>query len=370
MTSVTIKCKARQLLPGIIGDQRAILVCSERAFGWAAKDEFLAPLIEKSNLEVATEFSSNPTITEVESLRRQYSDFRPQLIVGLGGGSAMDTAKILRATLSSKIKNESLAKIIATPELLNGLNLPNLIQLPTTAGTGSEATHFATIWDPIAQKKYSLAHKALVAGEVIVDPDFLIDTPKEVVLSCGLDAINQAFESLWNVNSTPETAAIARKSLTLSLPALKKLMEDPNDYLREHMAYASYLAGCAIDITKTSICHSMSYPVTLATNLPHGLACGFTMLEVFEVAKATIKEDVFEINRGLAPNDIAHYMSELLHSSSYKNLIRYYITSADQIYGLLDQMNTPERLGNFPFAVSEVDLKRILKGSLRNVGIE
>ena len=116
------------------------------------------------------------------------------------------------------------------------------IQVPTTAGTGSEVTPFATVWDYKSQQKKSLSHPVMYAKKAFVDPDFLSEIPIEVAVSTGLDALNQAFESIWNVNANELTRPLSRQAAVLSLQALPIIHEAPtNPGLRCNLSLAVYL---------------------------------------------------------------------------------------------------------------------------------
>ena len=115
----------------------------------------------------------------------------------------------------------------------------------------------------------------------IVDPTLTYDLPKDATINTGLDCLNQAFESIWNKNANKLTIAYALKSIKLSLSALAKINKNIMDKkIRSKLARASLYAGICIGQTKTSICHSISYPLTANFGTPHGLACAFTMSAV------------------------------------------------------------------------------------------
>jgi alcohol dehydrogenase class IV len=174
------------------------------------------------------------------------------------------------------------------------------IQVPTSAGTGSEVTPFATVWDYESQQKKSLSHPVMYAKKAFIDPDFLSQVPLEVAISNGLDALNQAFESIWNVNANEFTRPLSRRAAVLALQGLPLISEASNDpELRAKLSLASLFAGLAISQTRTSICHSISYPLTLKYGIEHGMACSFSILEVFRFNSAFIKDDLESIKLDL-----------------------------------------------------------------------
>ncbi len=219
----------------------------------------------------------NPDIAD---LSRQASEIaaletRPEVVIALGGGSVIDSAKVLAASAQG---------FTAVRALLSGAGAPDdwqplpLIAMPTTAGTGSEVTCWATVWDRETATKRSLDHPALYPEAAVIDPELMCSMPCALTVSTGLDALSHALESLWNRNANPVTAThavVAARTILEVLPALVAAPGDPG--LRSRMAEASLVAGLAFSGTRTAIAHSISYPVTLRHGVTHGIACSFTL---------------------------------------------------------------------------------------------
>ena len=197
------------------------------------------------------------------------------VIIALGGGSVIDAVKVLA---SSKNGFEPVQRFLETGEGEEQLGNHAIIAIPTTAGTGSEVTHWATVWDTTAQKKYSLARPCLYPTHAFIDPELMLGLPKDFTISTGLDALSHALESLWNHNSNPISANHAVFAATEMMAALPLLIDDlRNIELRSKVARACLFAGLAFSNTKTALAHSVSYPITLKYNVPHGLACSFSL---------------------------------------------------------------------------------------------
>lgn len=200
---------------------------------------------------------------------------QPDVWVALGGGSVIDSAKVFAAA-NGDFGN--VRRFLETGKGAGSLSGTPVIAVPTTAGTGSEVTSWATVWDAASAKKYSLARPALYPEAALVDPELMLGKPRELTISTGLDALSHALESLWNVNANPVSAAFAVQAAQEVLATLPLLARDlPNLELRTRMARASLFAGLAFSNTKTAIAHSISYPITLRHNVPHGIACSFTL---------------------------------------------------------------------------------------------
>ena len=147
-----------------------------------------------NNYEILLEhtFSSNPSIIDMDNISNKYKDESIDIIIGIGGGSAMDVAKIACVSIPARRNKYKIDDLLLQNELLRNLNAIECIQITTTAGTGSECTPFATIWDYENQEKKSLSHPKMFAKKAFIDPDFLINMPLNIALSTGLDSLNQA----------------------------------------------------------------------------------------------------------------------------------------------------------------------------------
>ena len=161
----------------------------------------------------------------------------------------------------------------------------HLIAIPTTAGTGSEVTPWATIWDQAAGQKYSLHQHCTWPEAAIIDAELMASLPAGATLASGLDALSHALESIWNVNRNPVSMSLAVQSARRTMTTLPQLMRNLGDLqLRAQMAEAALLAGLAFSSTKTALAHSLSYDITLQHGVPHGIACSFSLPLVLEMA--------------------------------------------------------------------------------------
>ncbi len=277
----------------------------------------------------------NPELADMERLAAQHKLAMPTHIVGLGGGSALDAAKILSAAL---LDARLLGDVLRGGGAWNAA-LP-VIAIPTTAGTGSEVTPFATVWDHQDNRKYSVAGDAVYPQTALLDPRLLLSLPADQTLFTGLDTISHALESLWNRNRSPISAAHAMQALALAVDALPASLARPGDVdARGAMQYASCLAGLAICQTRTAIAHSISYPVTLHFGVPHGLACSFTLTRLLELNLDTLSAMPHE-------RLLLGRVLELLQSLSLAEKIRAF-APPDAILALEAEMHTKGRAENF-----------------------
>jgi phosphonate metabolism-associated iron-containing alcohol dehydrogenase len=231
----------------------------------------------------------NPDVANLTSMYEAFwrEHAGVEAVVAVGGGSAMDTAKALMVGTASG-RFDELVALLAKGGAFEPHRVKALVAVPTTAGTGSEVTPWATIWDKAAGKKHSLHLPQTWPEAAIVDAELMLTLPASVTVQSGLDALSHALESIWNVNANPisDTYAVAAaREVMATLPAL--LRDLGNRELRGRMALAALKAGMAFSNTKTALAHSISYEMTLRFGLPHGIACSFTLPMVLDRAVGT-----------------------------------------------------------------------------------
>jgi phosphonate metabolism-associated iron-containing alcohol dehydrogenase len=273
-------------LPEVLAGRRAVLVTfpEAEALGLA---ERVRSVLGASLAGFEDRIEPNPDVSYLAAMHERFwraHDDCPA-IVAVGGGSAIDTAKALMVGTSSG-RFDELVALLAKGVPFEPHRVKALIAVPTTAGTGSEVTPWATIWDRAAGKKHSLHLPQTWPEAAIVDPDLMLTLPDAVTVQSALDALSHALESIWNVNANPisDTFAVAAaREVMATLPAL---LASPRDRgLRARMALAALKAGLAFSNTKTALAHSISYEMTLRFGLPHGIACSFTLPMVLERAR-------------------------------------------------------------------------------------
>ena len=274
-TCITFKAGCFDEIPDFI-DGRPYCAVSYGEPHFAALINRLAA-IAGAPVMIIDDVAPNP---DFKLLAKQASRFlslprKPEVFVAIGGGSVIDTTKVLasaggnfelvRSYLVSGTGEESLT---ATP----------IIAVPTTAGTGSEVTCWATVWDNHSKKKYSLNRPVLYPEHAVVDPELMLAKPLALTISTGLDALSHALESIWNINATETSADFAITAAIEILEVLPKLANDLGSFeLRKRMAGAALTSGLAFSRTKTAIAHSISYPISLNHDVIHGVACSFTL---------------------------------------------------------------------------------------------
>lgn len=337
-------------LPRLLAGRRATLVTFPEAAGLGLTAR-LERLLGASLVAIIDRTQANP---DVDGLAELYRDFwartdQGEILVAVGGGSVLDTAKALMVGTADG-SFEALIALLATGKPFTPHRIKPLIAIPTTAGTGSEVTPWATIWDRGAGKKYSLHLKETWAEAALVDPALSLSLPAGPTLAAGLDALSHALESIWNVNANPVSdthAVTAARAMLATLPAL--IGDLGNLELRGRMSLAALQAGLAFSNTKTALAHSISYDMTLRHGLPHGIACSFTLPLVLaravgaDAGRDAVLARIFDGALPGAPARLTAFLEELGVSTRFET----YGVSETQAAGMIEAALDGVRGRNF-----------------------
>jgi len=255
--------------------RRVLLVTGKGSYDKSGAKGALAPFLEGCDVVRFSDFTPNPKLEEALAGIELIQTERPDLVVAVGGGSVIDMGKLI-VTMAAQEGIEARAMVM-DQSLVRAKGLP-FVAIPTTAGTGSEATHFAVVY--INSVKYSLAHSYILPDYAIVDSRLTHNASTDTIASCSMDALTQAVESYWSVSSSDESRAYAARAIKMIVDVLEAVHGDDVEAKRI-MAEAAYLSGKAINITKTTAPHAISYPITTHFNVPHGHAVALTLGKFF-----------------------------------------------------------------------------------------
>jgi phosphonate metabolism-associated iron-containing alcohol dehydrogenase len=302
-----------------------------------------APTVVVNNID------TNPDCADlVESCRAFGAAPRSaEVIVALGGGSMIDAAKVLAA---SRGDFENVRRHLLDKVPLDASAIVPIIAVPTTAGTGSEVTSWATVWDTQNGSKYSLAHPRLYPETAVLDPALAVGAPRGLTLATGLDALSHALESIWNVNCNPVSANYAVEAAREIMDTLPRLLDHLGDVeLRARQARASLLAGLAFSNTKTALAHNISYDITLRSGTIHGIACSFSLPIVMRWATGVQPQCDAALRRifGADLEEGARKLTEFLHSVGVATEPSAYGLSSREWSKLVDKALEGERGRNF-----------------------
>lgn len=245
----------------------------------------------------------DPTLACAKEGAAQMAAFRPDLILAVGGGSAMDAGKIMWVLYEHPdVDFQDMAmrfcdirkRVYTFPKMGE---CAYFVAIPTTAGTGSEVTPFAVITDEVTGVKYPLADYELLPKMAIVDADLMMNAPKGLTAASGIDAVTHALEAYASVMATDYTDGLALRSLKLIFENLPRAYAngsgDPR--ARENMANAACMAGMAFANAFLGVCHSMAHKLGAFHHLPHGVANALMIDEVlrFNAAEIPVKMGTF-----------------------------------------------------------------------------
>ena len=248
---------------------------------WAELEQaFAAAELCVEQVQIADE----PSPDRIDAAVRAYRNTDIDVVVAIGGGSALDAGKAIAGLLRPGNSVLDHLEGVGPEHPYQGPALP-FVALPTTAGTGSEATKNAVLSQRgEAGYKKSFRDEALVARDALVDPDFLQTCPRPVLAANGMDALTQLLESFVSTRSNPFCAALALDGLKQAREALVPLYEDPdNAEARAGMAYASLLSGVCLAQTGLGSVHGLASPLGAFFPIPHGMACGTLVAKATEV---------------------------------------------------------------------------------------
>jgi len=306
---------------------------------------------------------ANPTQEDIIKSLQQIGDKKIDIIIAFGGGSSIDLSKGISAFYSiEKNGNYSVEEItdsIKNKKYKDG-NFIDIIALPSTAGTGSEVTQWATIWDKNKIGKFSIDDPMLKPKMAIIVPELTLSMPDNMTLTTGLDALCQAIEAYWSKHTTPVVQEISYRAVELVIHNLRKAVELPDDIVvREKLCKASVLAGLAFSQTRTTACHSISYPLTMLYGVPHGLAASITLNAVGKINKGYFPNDeeifmLFDKYRG-----IKNWIDMVCDGVINMRLSSFGITEKD-IPTIVDNAFTSGRMDNNPVDLSRSDVIKIL----------
>ncbi|BAN03331.1 phosphonoacetaldehyde reductase [Ilumatobacter coccineus] len=254
------------------GTVRVLLVTGRRSFTESGAESQVARLAEHADVRRWSDVSPNTDSVELLTGLEIVEEFQPDYILGVGGGSVMDMAKLLCAYPSNLAHDALLERIDAGSPL--GERTVGLGLAPTTSGSGSEATHFAVVY--IGDAKYSVAGPVLRADTVALDPTFTTSGSAHQRATSGMDAVCQAIESRWASGATRRSRRYADFAMELLLPSIRPFVAG-DDAHAAAMQLGSHLAGRAIDISKTTAAHALSYAITKRYGVDHGNAAALTL---------------------------------------------------------------------------------------------
>ncbi len=348
----SIKNLANHISPD---EHRILLVADEPALRQSGARAALIDQLLRKVISIFADVVENPPIESLEEGRQMALARDAQLVIGVGGGSAMDTAKGI-ATLKTNDRHLS-AYLDGRP--LDANPLP-VICIPTTSGTGSEVTPYAVFTG--AKNKQALSAPQLYPRVAIVDPELTYSMPRGLVADTGLDALTHAIEAFLSTEAGPASDRVALEAIQLVVANLKAAMDHDLDAMGR-MARASTLAGVAIAHASTILLHVMGYPLTFFHGIPHGRANGILLPAFLDYLRAhsTDQQKVTVLEALFA--DVGGVSSFIHGLGVSTNLADYNVQSAE-LDEFVDRTISKDDVKITPTRVTRGDIREIYKRSI------
>jgi alcohol dehydrogenase len=365
---------AHQLNEAVDGfnPDKILIVSGKRSYETSGAKEIIEHQLKDYTLLRFCDFEENPNLVDLMKGVQLTKQFKPDLIVAAGGGSVMDMAKMI----SILPENPEIArKIVLGEEPVPAKTVP-IIMIPTTSGSGSEATKFAVVY--LNDSKYSILSEGFLPDAVFLDPELTYSlSPYQTAVS-GMDALCQAVESYWASRANQESREYASRAIKLVLRSMKKSVNDPDSQSRHEMLIAANLAGKAINITRTTASHAMSYALTTFYDIPHGHAVALTLGEflLFNEARSDrassaasielkqVMKEIFVLfgcKSGIGCRDQFY---DLMESIGLNTKLAQMVSGEIDIAHLVKEVNI-ERLSNHPIPLTAEDVESIYQKILK-----
>lgn len=329
---------------GVYVNQRRVLLITSQGFVARGLVDVVKSYVGNI-VQVISNINSHPDFTNLEQVYNQAHHNQFELIVAIGGGSVIDAAKFISVYNEHK-EYQFVERMTKGGVEKEAYQVIPIISVPTTAGTGSEISPYATIWDTQARKKYSLNLPDLFCELAIYDPVLTLSAPKEITIQTGLDTLSHSLESIWNKNANPITVSHAIRAAKLVMGNLVKLSDNlENLEYRDNMMRACMYAGFAFSNTQTAIAHAISYYITSHKGVDHGIACSFTLPMLIDnvIGKNDfIDQALQDIFGELSSNKLRGILKELGVSTEFED----YGVSKEDFEDLKASLKNNQRAGN------------------------
>lgn len=343
-----------------------VLIITDRMILSCGIVEPLKRALEKEGVfyEIFDETVANPTIDNVENARKLYLEHQCQALIGFGGGSAIDCAKIVGARIVRPRK--SVQKMRGVFKILK--RLPFTIAIPTTSGTGSETTATALITDSDTHHKFTINDLSLIPHAAVLDPNVTRSLPPHITATTGMDALTHAIESYIGRSTVKSTREDAIHAVELIARNLENAYRDGNDMTaRKNMMLASFYAGRSFAKSYVGYCHAVAHTLGGKYNVPHGLANAVLLPYVLEAYGSCVYHKLkrLAITAGIAdentdPASAAKAFIQMIRDMNKRMLIPEKIMGI-QAQDILSLSATAEREANPFYPVPKLMTRRELE---------
>jgi phosphonate metabolism-associated iron-containing alcohol dehydrogenase len=356
----------------LAGARSVALFAGERSLRAGGAFDRIRRELGDRRLDILDPVPPEPQVANLEHATARLREVGSDAVLAVGGGSVLDLGKAAAFCVCQEESPRALLRAVP-----NAVRPPlPLVAVPTTAGSGSEVSPFAVLWDRDAGRKHSLDHPALFPSEALVDPELTCSLPPGLTASTGLDALTQACEAYWNRNANPVSDRHALRAVETIRRALPRAVRRGDDReARAEMMRGSLEAGLAFSNTRTTACHSISYPLTLHFRVRHGQAVAVTLPEVLPLnVRATLEGktgmerpaaearcQAFLDALGVASVEAAaEAVRALIRESGLETRLSRLGLDRSGVEIVVAEGFTPERMGNNPYTFTPETLRSLL----------
>ena len=301
---------------------------------------------DRDDIHVYSGVTPNPGQVAIDEGAALGESLDVRTIVGLGGGSALDAATCIALLAGNDDSVLSLRQRLTQSEQLT--RRVRLIQAPTSAGSGSEVTRWASVWEPDG-RKWSLEHPTAYADVALVDPSLTDTMGPRLTAATGLDALAHAVESIWSTGATPPGDALAVSALRLVRTALPSTVSHPDPEGRDSMALAALLAGLALASARSATAHALSYSLTGRFGIEHGLATGLMCRALLPSYAEACAERVSVIMEALSVSSFSEaeaFIDEVFRLAGLEPSLRFFGLSEEDLHDVARDATQADRIGN------------------------
>jgi alcohol dehydrogenase class IV len=294
--------------------KRVFIITGKNSFYKSKLNKVILDIFKEKQIFIFFKKKKIPELLELKKIILNINKFKPDLVLGIGGGSVIDYSK-----LSNVLVQEKNIEYCIKHNIVSKKKRCDLVILPTTAGSGAESTNFSVIY--IKNNKFSLESKIMKPNKVFFYPKALLKLPQSIRASSGFDAIAQSVESIFSLKSNTKSIYYARKSLKILFSNYLNFALKPNLKNSKNMLVGSNLSGKAINISKTNAPHAVSYPFTSLFGINHGHAVSLNFLKFMKLYYLKRFDSISEFSI----NDRFLILFKLLKVSNFFEFNKFFI---------------------------------------------
>lgn len=320
---------------------KKVIVYTDKGIRGAGLVDGLEKVLTATNVEfmIYDDIKPEPSYKEVEKIQEETKNYQADLIIGFGGGSVMDSAKLCSVLIGASYNVKDL---LDTPHIAE--KKMKTIMIPTTCGTGAEATCNAIIAVPEEQTKQGIVNNEMIPDYVILDPQIIRNLPKQIIAATGVDALAHAVECYTSNKATPFSNIYALEGAKLIFENIREAYNEPDNMkAKEAMLVGAFYGGVAITGSGTTAVHALSYPLGGKYHIPHG------------VSNAILFETVMKFNKDACAVELAEICDVINPSYSDKSIDEKSQYVIDEIADIVKVTDIPVNLNEFGIKKDDLD---------------